>query len=56
MHDAQPIYNIQKILYVTETQEMNIPRNPVQFQKGMCDADFEHIYGTEIQCRKALFM
>lgn len=30
-------------------------RNPVQFQKGMSDADFEHLYGTESQCRDALF-
>jgi transposase-like protein len=31
-------------------------RNPVQFQKGMSDADFERLYGTEDQCREALFM
>jgi len=32
-----------------------MPRNPVQFQKGMSDADFERLYGTEKQCRDALF-
>jgi transposase-like protein len=32
-----------------------MPRNPVQFQKGMSDADFERLYGTESQCRAALF-
>jgi transposase-like protein len=30
-------------------------RNPVQFQKGMSDADFDRLYGTETQCREALF-
>ena len=29
-------------------------RNPVQFQKGMSDADFDRLYGTEAQCRQAL--
>jgi transposase-like protein len=29
-------------------------RNPVQFQKGMSDADFDRLYGTETQCREAL--
>ena len=32
-----------------------MPRNPVQFQKGMSDADFDRLYGTEDQCRTALF-
>jgi len=32
-----------------------MPRNPVQFQKGMSDADFERLYGTESQCQDALF-
>ena len=32
-----------------------MPRNPVQFQKGMSDADFDRLYGTEEQCREALF-
>ncbi len=32
-----------------------MPRNPVQFQKGMSDADFDRLYGTESQCREALF-
>jgi transposase-like protein len=32
-----------------------MPRNPVQFQKGMSDADFERLYGSEEQCRDALF-
>jgi transposase-like protein len=32
-----------------------MPSNPVQFQKGMSDADFDRLYGTEIQCREALF-
>ena len=32
-----------------------MPRNPVQFQKGMSDADFERLYGTESQCKEALF-
>lgn len=30
-------------------------RNPVQFQKGMSDADFDRLYGTEEQCGGALF-
>ena len=30
-------------------------RNPVQFQKGMSEADFDRLYGTELQCREALF-
>jgi len=30
-------------------------RNPVQFQKGMSDADFYKLYGTEEQCRAAIF-
>ena len=32
-----------------------MPRNPVQFQKGMSDADFYTRYGTEEQCRAAIF-
>ena len=32
-----------------------MPRNPVQFQKGMSDADFDRLYGTESHCREALF-
>lgn len=32
-----------------------MPLNPVQFQKGMSDADFERLYGTEEQCQAALF-
>ena len=32
-----------------------MPRNPVQFQKGMSDADFDRLYGTEDQCRETLF-
>jgi transposase-like protein len=32
-----------------------MPRNPVQFQKGMSDGDFDRLYGTEIQRREALF-
>ncbi|MDR2124803.1 MAG: IS1595 family transposase, partial [Desulfovibrio sp.] len=32
-----------------------MPRNPVQFQKGMSDADFDRLYGDEFQCRDALF-
>ncbi len=32
-----------------------MPRNPVQFQKGMSDTDFDRLYGTENQCREALF-
>ena len=31
-----------------------MPRNLVQFQKGMSDADFERLYGTEHKCRQAL--
>ena len=31
-----------------------MPRNPVQFQKGMSDSDFDRLYGTEKQCREAL--
>lgn len=30
-------------------------RNKVQFQKGLSDADFERLYGTEDKCRAALF-
>lgn len=30
-------------------------RNPVQFQKGMSEADFDRLYGTEALCREALF-
>jgi transposase-like protein len=30
-------------------------RNPVQFQKGMSDADFDRLYGDESQCQEALF-
>jgi hypothetical protein len=33
-----------------ETKELRTPRNPVQFQKGMSDADFDRLYGTESQC------
>jgi transposase-like protein len=36
-------------------QELDMSRNLVQFQKGMSDADFDRWYGTEEQCRKALF-
>jgi transposase-like protein len=36
-------------------KELSMPRNPVQFQKGMSDADFDQLYGTEEQCRNALF-
>ena len=32
-----------------------MPRNPVQFQKGMSDTDCDQLYGTESQCRDALF-
>jgi rubredoxin len=32
-----------------------MPRNPVQFQKRMSEADFDRLYGTETQCREALF-
>jgi hypothetical protein len=32
-----------------------MPRDPVQFQKGLSDADFDHLYGTESQCRETLF-
>ena len=28
-----------------------MPRNPVQFQKGMSDADFDRLYGAEDHCR-----
>lgn len=31
-------------------------RNPVQFQKEMSDADFDRLYGTEAQCRDAIFV
>ena len=30
-------------------------KNPIQFQKGQSIADFMQYYGTEDQCRKALF-
>lgn len=30
-------------------------RNTVQFQKGLSDAEFERLYGTEEKCRAALF-
>ena len=39
-----------------ETKGLSMPRNPVQFQKGMSDADFDRLYGTESQCREALFV
>jgi hypothetical protein len=29
-------------------------RNKVQFQKGLSEADFEAIYGTEEKCRAAV--
>jgi transposase-like protein len=45
----------QKMIMVYENKELNMPRNPVQFQKGMSDADFDRLYGTEDQCREALF-
>jgi hypothetical protein len=32
-----------------------MPRNKVQFQKGLSDAQFEALYGTEEKCRAALF-
>lgn len=32
-----------------------MPRNKVQFQKGMSLSDFLIRYGTEIQCEQALF-
>lgn len=32
-----------------------MPRNPVQFQKGMSDVDFDRLYGAESQCQDALF-
>jgi transposase-like protein len=38
-----------------ETKELVMPRNSVQFQKGMSDADFDRLYGSEEQCRAALF-
>jgi transposase-like protein len=39
-----------------EIKELRMPRNPVQFQKGMSDADFDRLYETETQCREALFV
>jgi hypothetical protein len=33
-----------------------MPRNKVQFQKGLSDAEFEALYGTEERCRAALFI
>lgn len=38
-----------------EIKELVMPRNPVQFQKGMSDADFDRLYGTEVKCKDALF-
>jgi transposase-like protein len=32
-----------------------VARNFVQLQKGMSEADFDHLYGTEEQCRDAIF-
>jgi transposase-like protein len=32
-----------------------MPRNKVQFQKGLSDAQFEELYGTEEKCLAALF-
>jgi transposase-like protein len=29
-------------------------RNRVQFQKGLSEAEFERLYGTEVQCREAV--
>jgi hypothetical protein len=45
----------RKLVIVYENRELNMPRNPVQFQKWMSDADFDRLYGTEEQCRDALF-
>jgi hypothetical protein len=38
-----------------ETKGLVMFRNPVQFQKGMSDADFDRRYRSEEQCRAALF-
>ena len=32
-----------------------MPRNKVQFQKGLSEARFRELYGSEEQCREALF-
>jgi len=32
-----------------------MPKNKVQFQKGMSLSDFQAQYGTEAQCDQALF-
>ena len=32
-----------------------MPRNKVQFQKGLSEPRFRELYGTEEQCREALF-
>jgi ribosomal protein L37AE/L43A len=45
----------QKFAIMCKIQELNMSRNLVQFQKGMSDADFDSLYGTEERCRKALF-
>ena len=45
----------QKSYILQKKKEMEMPRNPVQFQKGMSDADFDRLYGKESQCQEALF-
>ena len=40
---------------VINFREMTMARNKVQFQKGLSDAAFQLSYGTEEQCRAALF-
>jgi hypothetical protein len=40
---------------VSLVRRCGMPRNKVQFQKGLSDAEFEALYGTEERCRAALF-
>jgi hypothetical protein len=32
-----------------------MPRNTVQFQKGLSEPEFQRLYGTEEKCRAAVF-
>src|SRR5205809_1055390 len=32
-----------------------VARNKVQFQRGLSDTEFDRLYGSEEQCRDALF-
>ena len=42
---------MQRVGEKERNTELKMPRNPVQFQKGMSDADFDRLYGAEDHCR-----